>query len=517
MKRVVLVLVLMLMCSVAQAAPTVWMASPLDTIFQNTTPGILVSYSVDAAQGEYESVQIGLRFSTSGTTSVKVDDAAGLVLTGALEGYVYVKTGSAQNTWYLNRGRGPGWYPDPLTPYSWGTPITLSAGVNQPVWVNVYVPRGTTPGLKVVRLTAGSTPLRIDVTVHNVVLPVQPSLDSAMLLWNVRYSKAAEQLLLEHRLQAEYINPPSLTGQSVVGVGFWMGVNSNATEATRAVPTDTEAKVAAGKYPGLRPHAYVLDESPKPTAAVLAKLIATYQVLKRNGILTLETVPPGRGWEGSVGIGVTMSQQPMWSESSGVVPWFYWTLNQDRGSPKNFIDMLPINLRHLTGYVIATKGYKGALYWALDKWGPDPWHVAEGSMGATYPGEGVLIYKTSSGALVSCIRLEMMRDGAEDFDMWTLAVVAGKRDQAMAIVQPVVGVDWNTWTRSTTTMVNAHSAMLDLMSPPPPVPFWNVSMERLDTATALIQAPTAEEAIDKALENPTWVLGLPTATAVEVN
>jgi hypothetical protein len=59
--------------------------------------------------------------------------------------------------------------------------------------------------------------------------------------------------------------------------------------------------------------------------------------------------------------------------------------------------------------------------------------------------------------------------------------------------------------------------MLDLMSPPPPVPFWNVSMERLDTATALIQAPTAEEAIDKALENPTWVLGLPTATAVEVN
>jgi len=60
MKRVVFVLLLVLICSVAQAAPTVWMVGPLDRIMRDTAPNTTVSYTMDAALGEYESVQIGL-------------------------------------------------------------------------------------------------------------------------------------------------------------------------------------------------------------------------------------------------------------------------------------------------------------------------------------------------------------------------------------------------------------------------------------------------------------------------
>lgn len=479
---------------------------------------------MDSARGEYESAQIGLRSSTPGSTTVTVIDSAGLNVTGFIEGYVYVKVGSAQNTWYHNRGSGPGWYPDPLTPYVWGSSISLTANRNQPVWVNIHAPRDALPGLHTVRLMAGSTPLRIDVNVHNITLPVVPSLDSSMLLWSIRYNKQAEQVLADCRLQAEYVNPPVLPSQGVASAGFWMDVNSTATSVGRAVPTDAEAQAQVKRFPGIRLHSYVLDESPTPTSSVLSKIIATHTVLRRNGILVLETVPPGRGWEGSLDIGVTMAQQPMWSKSSGVIPWFYWTLNQDRDSFKNFIDMLPINLRHLTGYSIASRGYKGVLYWGLDRWGSDPWNKAEGSMGDSYPGEAVLLYKLPNGTIVPCIRLENLRDGAEDFDTWEMAVAAGKEAQARTIVSPVVGIDWNTWTRSATVMNQTHAAMLTLLDgtivpPPPPVlPTWKVMLQRVDTAATTVQAESAEAAVALALKgSPTWILGTaPTGTATEV-
>jgi hypothetical protein len=506
------VLLLLLLVVTSSAAPSAFLKDSLTRVSQTST-GTVTTLSLDAAGGEYESVQVVLRASSGGSSTLTLSDAAGLVLRAYTAPWAYVTKGSGQWPSNQNKGGGPGYYTWGLRSYSWGEPISLTANVNSVLWVDVYVPRGTPPGVRTVKLNAGGTLLSLPVTVYNVTLPVKPSLDSAIVLWNVRYDKAAEALLLDHRLQVEYLKPPSLNGQSVVGVGFW--ADATTTTVGRAVPTVAEVMAATAKYPGLRLHSYSFDELGTPSAGVYAKLLQFRKVLDDGGVSLLATVPPGRGWEGVVGTGVTMAHQPMWSPASGVIPWFYWTLEQDDYSPKGLLDKAPINWRHLTGFLPARLGYKGALYWAGDKWTASPWTNTEGSLGASYPGEGMLFLPGPAPTVI----LKVLRDGAEDYDLYTMAVAAGKKALADSYTQQC-GTSWKSWTRDTPKVFGSHKALLSILTEPLPPPFWDVTMERTDTATMRVQAETAEEAKQKAVDGAgtaAWTLGLAQATgAVQV-
>jgi len=99
---------------------------------------------------------------------------------------------------------GSGTYAEPLIPFNdpetgsplCGTGATLlacnarsSPGQNQPYWIDIFVPRGTTnspPGTYTgsVLITAdqGSTTIPVTLTVWNFELPVQPS---ELSLWSV--------------------------------------------------------------------------------------------------------------------------------------------------------------------------------------------------------------------------------------------------------------------------------------------------------------------------------------------
>jgi hypothetical protein len=79
-----------------------------------------------------------------------------------------------------------GWYPDPLPPLQ--LPLKLRAGLNQPLWLSCYVPRGTPAGdyaatvtLKLRRARGGET-LTVPLTVHvyDFALPRETHLRSAL-------------------------------------------------------------------------------------------------------------------------------------------------------------------------------------------------------------------------------------------------------------------------------------------------------------------------------------------------
>lgn len=81
---------------------------------------------------------------------------------------------------------GSGWYPDPLVPAGapdGGLPCEVTAGLNQGVWIDIYVPPDTSPGIYTgtLRVTATGEPevsLPVDLTVWSFTLPEETHLKS---------------------------------------------------------------------------------------------------------------------------------------------------------------------------------------------------------------------------------------------------------------------------------------------------------------------------------------------------
>lgn len=62
----------------------------------------------------------------------------------------------------------------------------------------------------------------------------------------------------------------------------------------------------------------------------------------------------------------------------------------------------------------------GFAYYSVTGWGPDPYNNP-GYMGTGQNGDGFLLYPPKNGQLVSSIRWELLREGAEDFEYFLLA------------------------------------------------------------------------------------------------
>ena len=181
--------------------------------------------SLSAARGEYESFQIVANGGSSGLTNVNVtlSDLQGpdghvvprTSFTLFREKYMHVSS-SSPNWKGSNQPMGPGWYADALIPFtdpSTGKPLSgatltavpfdLKAGNNQPIWVDLLVPRTAAPGQYTGTYTLtsneGNFTGPISVTVWNFSLPVAPSLKSAFLFFQAG-SLAAQQELLRNKL-----------------------------------------------------------------------------------------------------------------------------------------------------------------------------------------------------------------------------------------------------------------------------------------------------------------------------
>jgi hypothetical protein len=219
----------------------------LERVGRDAPPGQGSSLELYAARGEYESFQVVVQAGEGGLSDVKfsVGDLIGpdgarigqANLTLCLEHYVYVSKSSyvgkasRLDLFVTNSPLGVGWYADALIPLgvpgahlpnderASATPTAVVPHRNQPVWVDIFVPRDAHPGRYIATVTVdsaqGSVTGEVLLNVWDFVLPLTPSLNSAFLV--ERPNAAAARIeVLKHRLMPVMWRSNNIQGEAAL-------------------------------------------------------------------------------------------------------------------------------------------------------------------------------------------------------------------------------------------------------------------------------------------------------------
>jgi hypothetical protein len=453
--------------------------------------------SLTAARGESESFQIIANGAAKGLSDVNLtitdlQGPNGQVIpqsnfTLYREKYMQVNS-SSPNRKGTNQPLGPGWYPDALIPFTdpdtgkaptnaklKAVPFDVQAGKNQPLWVDLSVPRNAAPGKYTGTYTLtssqGSYTGPISLKVWNFTLPVVPALKSSFLFFQAG-TLAAQRELLRNKISPLTTNPsdqPNLIkehGLSTTQTGPFSGADVGRCNMSPAPSVSQFKAAASAQQPGLMLYDYSADEIGHCTNLYpIIKQWATN--MHQAGIKNLISMSPtpalysDNSGTGRSAVDIWVLLPLMYNNSKtqvgevmkkGDAVWSYNTLVQDAYSPKWLIDFDPVNFRIQPGFISQSLNLTGMLYWRVDKWPSDPWNNVNNAgtySSANYPGEGMLVYPgqpVGVKGVVASMRLKWLRDGVEDYDYVQILKDLGKGDLAMQISRSV-GPDWTNWTR----------------------------------------------------------------------
>ncbi len=497
--------------SFTQAPPVIWVAGSLQRIGPGDPAGSGTQAQLWAARGEYESFQIITRAPDGNdvtNVSVSVSDLTapgGQViakdnLTLYRENYVYIgPDNGSPNLGGSNQPLGPGWYADGLIPFldpttgsavSGGAltavPYNLSAGTNQPIWVDVFVPRNAAPGQYLgaytVTSSQGGVGGQILLNVWNFTLPIQPSLKSSFGIWN-SFNMATYETLLLNRLMPDYGSPyPSMPqqttlttsyGLSAADLGFYSGASYGDCQMSPAPAVSSIEAADAAQNPNLFLYNFSSDEIDDCTS-LFSDVKEWAGNLHAAGINNLITMGPTPELFDD-GTGTGRSAVDIWAVlpntydtdlnnvqtvlQKGDQVWSYNAEVQDAYSPKWEIDFAPINFRIQPGFISQSLNLTGLLYWQVDGWSSDPWNnVFMFDGGESFPGDGQLVYPGSTVGIAGAapsMRLKWLRDGVDDYDYIQLLKQAGYGDWAIQIARSIAP-DWTNWTRDTNALEAAR-------------------------------------------------------------
>jgi hypothetical protein len=487
----------------------VWIAPSLHRVGKSDAPLGGTAVGLYAARGEYESFQIIVNGASTGLNNVNVtisdmQGPSGQVIprnnfTLYREKYVYVNA-SSPNWGGSNKPLGPGWYPDALIPFTdpstgkalSGAPLTaapfsVEARTNQPVWVDLFLPRAAAPGqysgTYTVTSNQGDVHGSIALTVWNFTLPTTPYLQSSFL-FSQAGTLAAQQELLRHKLSPLSTSPASQPllmkehGLSATHTGPYSGAYAGHCVMSAAPPVSHFKSLASAQQPGLSLYNYSADE-----IGHCKNLYPTIQQWAHNmhqaGIKNMVSMSPTPALY-SDGSGTGRSAVDIWvllplmynnakSEVDYVLKkgdsvWSYNTLVQDAYSPKWLIDFDPINFRVQPGFINQSLNLTGLLYWRIDRFTSDPWNNVNNAgtySSNNYAGEGMLVYpgqQVGVQGVVASMRLKWLRDGVEDYDYIQILKNLGKSELAMKVARSV-GPDWTNWTRDPGVLESARQQL----------------------------------------------------------
>jgi hypothetical protein len=470
-----------------------------------TPAGSRTAVWLDAARGETESFQVAVLARGGLLTGVSVAvsplrSAAGAEIGSialAREHYVRVTRHSPGGSGVPLRW---GWFPDALVPFVDpvtgrgprpgarypAAPFPVAAGHNQPVWVDVTVPRDAAPGVYTGTWTVtsgqGRRSGRVSLRVRDFALPVAPASGSRFGVWQVADRRASvEQLLLRYRVQPAPVAAARegalrRRGLTSVDLGLWSGADVDHCAVAAPPALDTVRAAVAGHDPALRRYDYTADEV-GGCAGVASRLADWGRVLHAADVEQLVTIPPradlmddGTG-RPAVDIWVLMPWQlrdldpAMRSrvQSLGGELWSYQALVQGRRTPSWQLDFPITNYRVLGGFLNASQGVSGLLYWAVDGWARDPW--TDPTYGCCYPGDGTLVYPGRPAGVVGVVpsvRLAMVRDGMDDYDYVALLRARGLGAEADRIVARAAS-SWSQWTSAGPVLASVRRELADLL------------------------------------------------------
>jgi hypothetical protein len=499
-------------------APLIWAASSMEMIRPDDSPGNKTFIELYSARGEYEAFQVGIQAPNGGLQNVNfsitdLKNQEGYIISKDnirlyREHYVYVSPSvPTEKNAVVKLPYGPGWYPDALIPfidYEAGkvpakgilkaAPFDLKEKKNQPIWVDIFVPRDASPGEYKGKFTVtsdqGNVEGDIRLTVWDFELPLKPSLKSAFHYKN-RNTSSAYKMLLKHKLMPDCLQMSDKGsyipdqrklidkyGLNCMGLKFWSGALISTGTMTNA-PSANEIKVEAAKHePDLFLYNYTADE--------IDRYKELYEPVKEWGrnlhqadipnLVVMKPVPElyddgsGTG-RSAVDIWVVL---PLMYEASpenittvlckGDEVWSYNCLLQDEYSPKWLIGYDFINFRIQPGFISQSLGLTGLLYWRVDHWTNNPWrnvHTYFEAPWGHFPGEGMLVYPGENvgvEGVVPSIRLKALREGVEDFEYIQILKSLGYGEWALEVARSV-GADWRNWTRDYRKLEDARRLM----------------------------------------------------------
>jgi hypothetical protein len=491
----------------AQSGPVVWLVPEMTRVPREGAVGNRREITLWAARGEYESFQVVVHAPARGLTNVNVTTSnltgnpgriSKVNLTLYREHYIEI-TRSSPDRGGTNRPLGPGWYPDALIPFTShegghlkpgplrAVPFNVPAEMNQPIWIDVFVPRDAVPGRYTGSVTItsdqGRATTSVVLNVWNFELSLRPSLLSAFNIYNqtnrdpkVFYADDIQnqELLLEHKLMPVTVDPKyerKLTqeyGLSITRVEYFQHATYGNCKEPPA-PSVAQLMALKAKHLANLPLYLHLGDEISDCSNIFPVLKQWGQNARQAGLLALLTAIPlpalrddNSGTGHSVADIWALLPRQFVSNSADVAAalekgdrvWSYTAIVQDNFSPKWEIDFDPMNYR-IYGFLNQSVGASGLLYWAVNSWaiGPtdDPWnnmtYIEHGK--PTPPGEGWLTYpgeEVGSDSLVPSMRLKWIRKSVEDYEYVEILKKLHRGDWALSLVR-TVAADWAHWSQ----------------------------------------------------------------------
>lgn len=508
---VVLALALLVVISFAvgvSAAPyTMWTVLGSSKYLQTEAPTKSVPVSLDAARNEWEPFQVIIRadqpISSVNVSAEDLKSTSGTIASSNIDirlaRYIELKDS-------VGGGFPKGFYPDALVPMPWQ--FAVSQGKTQMVWVNVHIPMDAKPGLYSGKLTFnidGKTEeVPIGLLVRDFALSVKNHFGSAFALWSDQVA------------QYYGLRPDSRTMQTLLAQYYWFMIDYRLCPDDLPVPITSpdadgyinDPRVTSFRLPydpdqpdefvkeaayvrdkGWLPKAYIytLDEPAADQFAGCATYGKRIDSLAKDAKWLLTTAP-NKTLNGTVDIWcpVLHDYNPeacAKRQAAGDEVWWYTCCVPQHPYPTYLINDTATAPRILSWFQYLNR-VQGVLYWSTSIWlkydgtkyvKRDVWNDPLAFPGAN--GDGYLIYpgKTPQNDPVPSLRLEMLRQGNEDFETLYLlqtryAALAKSLGLSKADYDPhsrgadfvgKVGVSLTKWNRNPAVIDSVRKMMLN--------------------------------------------------------
>ncbi len=426
------------------------------------------SLQISLARNEYESAQLVLYakeaqenvsvetsdlVAKSGGQDMKIDK---INITVFVVGYVKTQKPGYPVSYV-------GWWPDPLEKRQ---TFNIEKNSLQPVWIEVYAPP-TTPageysGDLTLKLADGQTQtVKLRVQIFDFALPKETHLKTAFDFYYGRLGRMYPQKngedsaayqsrlgnlqddylldMIQHRMMpifnfeikdvrfAKQIEPYLNAGLSAFSIGKYGGSFDNnwpkdPAQLNELIPVYRDyANILSAAHLLDRAYIYTYDEpkSGDPQVAQVAKMVHLAHPGLKNMVCLHDLVNPEKfpGWDNDIDIwcvrNVTFNEKmAQIYKAKGKELWIYAS-GPEPPYPTLVIDY-PAMAYRIIPWMCWKYDLKGFLYWAVNYWNENPW---SNPMNTKWEqnGNGLLYYPGEAGP-VSSIRLEVLRDGLEDYE-----------------------------------------------------------------------------------------------------
>ena len=496
----------------------VWVAPGLDRVGRTDSAGTASSISLYSARGETVDSQVIVQAPAGGLTNLNVSASSLTGPSGAsipassltlYREYYLTVTGTANYGGGSNPPLGSGTYPEPLIPFldpETGSSLcasaatlkacnaTLSAGQNQPYWLDISVPHGTTnspPGTYsgTISITAdqGNATIPVTLTLWNFELPAQPSELSLWTLWPPAAGNTTATLakaLMRNKVMGWYdVAASASSDMTSVGLNrsgldsyYFIGIQCNGSYSS--LPTTSQINTAAANFPaGLGLDFYLADELNGCTGDYAPiKTMGTNAHAANRSVKTMMTInTPDPNLYGSVDHWVLLDSVQQWPvlPFTGGDLWSYTSCNAGFGNtPEWMVDYPPINERIQAGFLNWTQGATGILYYRSDGWTAGnaigSWNNVDTTAcggGLGRPGDGIFLYPPGPIASTESapgIRLKAIRDGIQDYEYARILKNLSQVPFLNSVVQPIAA-NWSNWSHDPNALETARQQLGQLL------------------------------------------------------